>query len=271
MAYKISVVVCSYNQAEFIDETLRSIVSQQYENLELIVIDGGSTDNSVEIIERYADHIAYWVSEPDGGQTKGLIKGFNRSTGEIQCWMNSDDLMAEGCLNDVNEYFQVNPEAEAVFGDTTWIDAKGRPLRAQKEIGFNRFLWMYTYNYIPGMSMYWKSSLYDKVGGLNPQFNLAMDADLWIRFSDVTRIQHVSRNWSFMRFYPEQKNRALRDRSDQEDLIIRSRYWKTEKPAFLGARRIIAQCLRIVLKALNGSYDRGYERFIADGAIDGRP
>jgi glycosyltransferase involved in cell wall biosynthesis len=261
---KISIVVCSYNHGAYIERTLRSILDQNYPMLELIVIDGGSKDETISILERHSDQIAYWVSEPDGGQTPALIKGFKRSTGEIQCWINSDDLMAPGCLADVARFFTTNPHAEAVFGDTTWIDSNDTPLRRQKEIPFSKFLWMYTYNYIPGMSMYWKRDLYERVGGLDPSFNLAMDADLWIRYAQVARIHHVRKNWSYMRYYPEQKNRALRDRSDAEDLAIRRRYWKSDRPPLYGTKKRIAFGLRVFLKLMNGSYAPGYERTISD-------
>jgi len=263
---KISVVVPSFNQAHFIEATLRSILDQNYGNLELVVIDGGSTDGSQAIIERYADSIEYWVSEPDGGQTYGLVKGFSHTTGDIQCWINSDDMMAPGCLAEVADFFQSRPEAEAVYGDTTWIDRNGEVLRQQKEIGFNRFIWTYTHNYIPGMSMYWRRRLYERVGGLDPAFNLAMDADLWARFADVTRIYHKRAQWSFMRFYPEQKNRAMRARSDIEEEIIHQRYWPKEGPRFLELKRLLARSLRIAARLVTGCYSFSYRRNMADSS-----
>lgn len=259
---KITIVVPSFNQIEFLEKTLISIVNQHYQNLELIVIDGGSKDGSVEIIKKYAKYITYWVSEPDGGQTNGLIKGFNRSSGEIQCWLNSDDLLEIGALERVANYFTLHPNVDAVFGNTVWIDAQDRILREHKEIPFNRFIWMYTYNYIPGMSMFWRKSLYEKVGGLNSEFNLAMDADLWIRFSQVAKIGHVNEIWSRMRFYSQQKNRRLRDKSNEEDWLIRSRYWGAQKPSFYALKRAIAQLVRVVWKLIIGSYSIGYKRYL---------
>ena len=198
---KISVVIPSFNQARFIQNTLLSVINQKYPALELIVIDGGSTDGSVDIIKKYDQYISYWVSEPDGGQTNGLIKGFKRATGEILCWLNSDDLHTPNTLREVADCFRKHPNVDAIFGDSIWIDERGTPLRVQREIPFNRFIWMYTYNYIPGMSMFWRKHLYQKSGGLNPEYNLAMDADLWIRFADMGRLKHVRTVWSHMRFY----------------------------------------------------------------------
>lgn len=263
MSYpKISVVVPSFNQARFLEDTLLSVIEQQYPALELVVIDGGSTDNSVEIIKRYQSDLSYWVSEPDGGQTKGLIKGFERSTGEILCWLNSDDLMMNNCLDEVAQYFSDHPDVDMVFGNATWINEQGASLREQREIPFNRFIWMYTYNYIPGMSAYWRREIYKRVEGLNPEYNLSMDADLWIRFADNGRIKHVPRTWSCMRFYPEQKNNRLRDLSDQEDIRIRSRYWGTDKPVFYDLKRLLAQTARVAWKLITGCYPLNYRRHL---------
>lgn len=261
---KISVVIPSYNQERFIEQTLLSVIDQGYPNLELIVIDGGSTDRSVEIIRKHQDHISYWVSEPDGGQTNGLIKGFSRSTSEIQCWVNSDDLHENYTLFEVATYFRDHPDTDAVYGNALWIDVNGEPLREQREIPFNRFIWLYTYNYIPCISMFWRRKIYEKVGGLDPEYDLAMDADLWIRFSDAGRIDHVNRIWSRQRFYPDQKNRRLRERSDEEELRIRTRYWGTAHPRYYGVKRLAAHSLRVAWKCMTGCYPLGYSRYIQD-------
>jgi len=257
---KITVVVPSYNQGQYVGLTLASIIEQNYPNLELIVMDGGSTDNSVDVIRSQERHITYWQSQKDGGQTAALADGFQRSTGDIQCWLNSDDQHFPYTLHEVAMYFLSHPSTDAVYGDAVWIDGAGEELREQREIGFYRFLWMYTYNYIPGMSMFWRRQAYEHAGGLNPTFNLAMDADLWIRMADVGQIQHVRRLWSKMRFYPEQKNVRLRDRSDQEDLLIRRRYWGRDEPRFHQLKRTVAKVTRIGLKALKGCYGVGYCR-----------
>jgi len=259
---KISVIIPSFNQAEYIEETLLSVIKQNYRWLELIVIDGGSTDGSVEIIRKYESFISYWISEPDGGQTKALIKGFNKSTGDILCWLNSDDLHEPNTLHEVATYFDNHTEIDMVYGNSLWIDFEGKPLRYQREIPFNRFLWLYTYNYIPGMSAFWRRTIYDQVGGLDPNFDLAMDADLWSRFAEVGRLAHEPKVWSQMRFYPEQKNQKLRHLSNIEDQIIRSRIWGAERPLLYAQKKIIAQSLRIAWKLVSGCYTINYKRYL---------
>jgi glycosyltransferase involved in cell wall biosynthesis len=256
---KITVVVPSFNQAPYLPEALDSVLGQGYPNLELIVIDGGSTDGSRAILEHYGPRLSSWVSEPDGGQTRGLIKGFGRATGEIQCWLNSDDRLEPGSLVEVARYFLAHPETDAVFGDTRWIDRAGRLLREQREIPFNRFLWLHTYNYVHGMSMFWRRALYERVGGLDASFDLAMDADLWIRFADVGRIDHVRRCWSSCRSYPTQKNQRLRAQSNLEDQRIRERYCGPARPGVDRARRTLAKAARVTWKLATGCYSWGYQ------------
>ena len=257
---RISLVVPSYNQGEFIEATLRSVLDQDYPDLELLIIDGGSTDDSVDIIRRYADRIAYWVSEPDDGQTHALIKGFARATGTIQGWLCTDDLLEPGSLREVAQFFADHPAAQVGYGDAIWIDVAGRPVRPKREIPFNRFIWTYDYNYLPQPSTFWRAALYERVGGLDTSFDLAMDADLWARFADVTTLYHVRRYWSRMRTYPQQKTQRLRDRSRAEDRIIRER-WVGSKPDWVWkGMRPLAKSVRVVWKLATGCYgpDRNF-------------
>lgn len=253
---KITVVTPSFNQAEFIDATLHSVHVQQYPNLEHIVIDGGSTDGSVEIIEKYADRLATWVSEPDQGQADGISKGFARATGDIYAWLNSDDLYEPYTLAEVADYFTNNPSSRVVYGDSLWVDRHGGPIRRKAEHGFNRFIWMYDHNFLPQPSTFWRADLYHEVGGVDSTFDLAIDTDLWIRFAQVSRIDHVRRTWSRMRFYPEQKNIALRARSDEEDRRIRNRYLPAQSDWQRKAKRLAARGMRIGWKLATGRYGR---------------
>jgi glycosyltransferase involved in cell wall biosynthesis len=251
---KISVVTPSFNQGQYIEATIRSVLEQDYPNLEYIIMDGGSTDNTVEVIEKYSEHLAYWVSEPDEGQTDALIKGFDRASGDIFCWLCSDDLFENRTLREVAEVFGEHPDWQVVYGDSFWIDADGRPIRFKKEIPFIRFIWMYDHNYLPQPSTFWRRGIYEEVGGLDARMKLAMDGDLWIRFAERTELHHVPRAWSRMRYYPEQKNLRLRAKSDEEDALIRSRYLPDEPPWLRRLKWVPAKGLRIALKLARGAY-----------------
>jgi glycosyltransferase involved in cell wall biosynthesis len=254
LALKISVVTPSYNQAPFLERTICSVLDQGYPNLEFIIMDGGSTDGSVEIIRRYERDLAFWSSKADGGQTAALVEGFGRSTGDIQCWLCSDDLFEPGCLREVAEFFEQHTAARVVYGDSYWIDAFDRPLRPKKEHAFSRFIWLRDKNYLPQPSTFWRRSLYEEVGGLDPTFNLAMDADLWIRFSDVAKLHHVRRIWSRMRSYPEQKNQRLRKRSDEEGALIHARYLRNESWVRQMGSHVLARSARVGWKFVTGCY-----------------
>ena len=251
---KISIITPSYNQAGYIEATMKSVLDQEYPNLEYIIVDGGSDDGSAEIIERYSDRLAYWVSEPDEGQTDALIKGFDRATGDIMGWLCSDDLLEPTALREVAETFYRDPQLQVAYGDGVWIDAEGHITKQKKEIGFNRFIFMYDHNYLPQPSTFWRRGIYEEVGGLDACWNLAMDADLWAKFAEHTEPRHVPRQWSRMRRYPEQKNSRLRKDSDREDARIRARYLPDEPAWRRKAKRLAAKGLRVVLKLMKGAY-----------------
>lgn len=251
----ISIVTCSYQQGQFLDATMRSVLDQQYSALDYIVIDGGSQDGSAEIITKHASALSYWVSEKDSGQTDALKKGFARSQGEIQGWLCSDDLLLPGALQAVGEFFRDYPEVDALYGDALWIDAEGKPLRAKREMGFNQFVFLHDHNYIPQPSMFWRKRLYDVVGGLDDSFNLAMDSDLWARFSEKTNIAHIPQYLSCMRFYPEQKTRSMKPAGRLEDLKIRTRGSRLAHIAIVRPMQHgLARILRVISKAVAGGY-----------------
>ena len=249
----ISIVTCSFQQGAFIDATIRSVLDQEHPGLEYLVIDGGSSDGSVDSIRSHAHRLAYWASEPDKGQSDALIKGFSRARGDVQGWLCSDDLLLPGALQAVATYFTSHPGVDAVYGDALWIDAIGNHVRPKKEPGFHRLAFLFDHNYIPQPSMFWRRSLYQKVGGLDPNFHLAMDSDLWERFSRVTRIAHLPRYLSCMRYYPEQKTRALKPQGRAEDALIRGRSPMSRWP-LQPAWRALARIQRIATKALAGGY-----------------
>jgi glycosyltransferase involved in cell wall biosynthesis len=255
---KLSVVIPSFNQAEFLSRTLDSLVGQadvRNGELELIVIDGGSSDGSIEILRRYSDRLAYWVSEADRGQTHALIKGFARAAGDIFAWLCADDLLEPRAIREVLDYFAAHPEVEFIYGDGVWIDEAGNRLRLRKEIPFHWFLWVFSHNYIPQPSAFWRRQLYEQVGGLDETLELGMDEDLWARFALVTHPCHVPRLWSRIRRYPTQKSQRLSARAELEHRIIRRRVGRyPQNRAFFCFAHPAARALRIGLKLVNGCY-----------------
>ena len=180
---KISIVTPNYNKGEFLEYTIKSVLSQNYPNLEYIIIDGGSTDNSIDIIKKYQDRLAYWVSEPDKGMYDAIKKGFSHSSGEIMAWIGSDDMFHPNSFNIVAEIFQ-NKDINWLVGATTHFDVQGRCVSVSRSRYFSRAeLLSGNYRWIQQESSFWRRTLYDKVGGLNAALKLAGDFDLWLRFS----------------------------------------------------------------------------------------
>lgn len=179
----ISIVTPSFNQAEFLGETMESVLSQDYPRLEYVVIDGGSTDGSVEIVERQANRLHYWVSEKDRGHADALNKGFARTSGEIMAWINSDDKYLPWTFEVVAEIFATFPHINWISGLPSGWSSRGfltESRRSPKNV-FDYLLGRY--QWIQQESVFWRRSLWDKAGGrINPDYRFMVDGELWSRF-----------------------------------------------------------------------------------------
>lgn len=190
---KISIVTPSYNQVDFLEETIHSVLSQNYPNLEYIIIDGGSTDGSVDIIKKYENHLHFWCSEPDEGHYAAINKGFSHSTGEIMAWLNSDDIYFGGALKTVASIMSDLKEVEWLTTlSPAAYDYKGFCLGFASIAGYDKEAFFDGYyspwsgkyiGWIQQESTFWRRSLWDKAeGGIRTQFEYAGDFDLWSRF-----------------------------------------------------------------------------------------
>jgi glycosyltransferase involved in cell wall biosynthesis len=203
---KISIVTPSYNQGEFIEETIRSVVLQGYPNLEYIIIDGGSTDNSVEIIRKYEPWVSYWVSEKDRGQSDAINKGWERSSGEIVAYLNSDDLYTPGVLAEVAELFRKHTECAVIHGQTVITDIEGNemgvfglPFDVTSSVdGCN--------DSVAQPSAFIRRKALLDVGDMDLKLRRAMDYDLWLRLRIKYPFEYVPRIWSRFRYHPKSKS-----------------------------------------------------------------
>jgi glycosyltransferase involved in cell wall biosynthesis len=186
----VSIVTPSFNQARFLEKTIQSVLSQDYPHIEYILIDGGSTDGSVEIVQKYSAHLACWVSEPDRGQSDAIARGFSMASGDVFAWLNSDDLLMPSAVGIAVREFTRDPSLGLVYGDRIEIDAKGNAigvveLPSHREAMFRR-------NFtIPQETAFFRRHAYEAVGGVDATLHFAMDVDLWIRLARVAPMRHV--------------------------------------------------------------------------------
>ncbi len=227
---RISVITPSFQQANYLEQTLRSVLDQHYPNLEYIVMDGGSTDGSKSILERYSDRLAWWCSAPDGGQADAIGKGFARATGDILCWLNSDDLLLPGSLGLVGRYFREHPDTEAVSGGAFVIDAAGTPnARAYGSytLGvpstFDRFRF-FGQEGVFQQATFWRREAYEAVGGIDPSFQFAMDLDLFTRLARRRRFGWMPRMLACFRLHEECKSMRQQNVRESEVAVYRAKY-----------------------------------------------
>lgn len=205
---RISIVTPSFNQGKYLEKTILSVLEQGYPNLEYIIIDGGSSDESVEIIKKYADRLAYWVSEPDRGQSHAINKGFERATGEIVAWINSDDYYEPNAFKAVAEYFLMHPAVRIVMGDCNLVDERGACFArlVNRERGTLELKRYWVENSIPTQpAIFFKRDLLEECGLLDESLHYSMDYDLWMRFARENTFSHCESTLANYRFHPEAK------------------------------------------------------------------
>lgn len=222
----VTVVTPSFNQAKYLEQTILSVLNQDYPNIEFIVFDGGSTDGSVEILQKYSSRLSYWKSEKDEGQSDAINKGWQMARGEICSYLNSDDLLAPGAVRKIVEAFQANPEAGIIFGDYEFIgpennvveEGKGRPCNHRTLLIHGQM------PYIVQPSSFYRTSLIRQIGYLDKSLRLSMDYDLLLKLTRIAPAHYTPYTISQFRVYPDTKSYTLADKHWKETLKIKFRY-----------------------------------------------
>ncbi|MGB1217900.1 MAG: glycosyltransferase family 2 protein, partial [Saprospiraceae bacterium] len=205
---KISIVTPSYNQGQFIEETIRGVLLQNYPNLEYIVIDGGSTDETVEIIKKYEPWLTYWVSEKDRGQSHAINKGIEKCTGEINSWINSDDFYEKEAFHNLVNSFDTNHHLYIGIGHKIDVEKNIRYTPKLENIGYEYFVqWMDGNNFMQPAAFFTKAAI-SKVGGLNEKYNYCMDVDLWLRISREFKIKKIDKTLAYAYIHEDAKTTA---------------------------------------------------------------
>lgn len=232
----ITVVTPSFNQARFLERTILSVLGQDYPALEYLIVDGGSTDGSVPIIRKYGGCLQEWCSEPDGGQSDAIAKGFSRSTGEVLCWLNSDDILLPGALQSVGEFFTQHPEAEVVNGAAYSIDEYDRPIRDFRRCTYtwgvrasaNRMRF-YGQDGVYQPATFWRRGAYSAVGGLSGDLAFAMDRDLFVRLAARQPFHVIRRYLACFRLHGSSKSSTIQGVRRAEEILIAQRYGVAEE------------------------------------------
>lgn len=203
----VSIITPSFNQARFLEQTIQSVLGQDYPHLEYLLVDGGSTDSSVEIIQRYADRLAWWVSEPDRGQAEAINKGLRRAKGEFVAWLNSDDLYLPGAVSLAVQTFQKHPQAGLVYGDVLAIDENGQTLNLLRyhDWGLDGLM---EFRIIGQPSVFMRRTVLDQVGYLDPAYHYLLDHQLWLRLAQVAGMVYLPRTLAAARYHSQAKNIA---------------------------------------------------------------
>jgi len=203
----VSIVIPSYNQAAFLERTIKSAIEQDYPYLERILVDGASTDASLEIIKKYSDQFAWWVSEKDNGQGDAINKGMTHAKGEIVAWLNSDDCYLPAAISAAVETFEANPDAVMVYGDMLAID--------ENEYVTNTFKYqqltledLLCFQIIGQPAVFMRREAFESAGGLDVSFHLLLDHQLWTKIAMQGQLIHMPQTIAAARYHADAKNRA---------------------------------------------------------------
>lgn len=201
----ISIVVPSYNQGHLIGHTLDSILTQNVPNMEVLVIDGGSKDNTVEVLKSYGERIR-WVSERDRGQSDAINKGLRQARGEILAYVNSDDTYEPGAVRRALNTFAEHPEVDFLYGDANFIDGDGRLIMAAKAVDFDRGILFYDHNYICQPATFWRRSVIERIGLFDESLYYFMDYDFFLRAAKAgVRFLHMRESLANLRLHSDCK------------------------------------------------------------------
>lgn len=206
---KISIVTPSFNQSEFLERTLQSVLDQFYPNLEFYVQDGGSTDGTLDVLKRYSDRLTGWATCPDSGQAQAINVGFSKTSGEIMAWLNSDDILLPGALAYVADYFSHHPEVDVVYGHRFLIDENDQEIGRWMMPAHDDQILSWA-DFIPQETMFWRRRIWEKAGGqIDESLHFAIDWDLLVRFREVgARFARLQRFLGGFRIHPQQKTSA---------------------------------------------------------------
>ena len=257
----ISIVTPSFNQGQFLEDTIESVLGQRYPFLEYVVQDGGSEDGSRQILERYSGRLHHWESAPDGGQARALNRGFARTSGEVMAYLNSDDLLLPGALSYVARFLLKHPKVDVVYGHRILIDELGREIGRQVIPRHNDRVLSWA-DFIPQETVFWRRAAWERAGAtFDESFQYALDWDLWVRLREVgARMVRLPRFLGAFRVHDAQKTSTLAPTIGVDEMQrIRTRLHGRSVDQSEALQRVRAYLIRHVV--LDQLYRRGLLRY----------
>jgi glycosyltransferase involved in cell wall biosynthesis len=247
----VSIVTPSFNQAAYLEQTIQSVLRQPHHPLEYIIVDGGSTDGSVDIIKSYANQLAWWVSESDSGQAEAIGKGMKRARGEIVAWLNSDDTYTPGAIEAAVRAFSAHPQAVMVYGNMLAVDERSRAINSlrYRQLTLEDLL---CFQIIGQPAVFMRRTAFEAVGGLDPSFHFLLDHQLWIKLAQQGEIVHVEEMWASARFHAAAKNRAQAPGFALEAFRVLS--WAEGEVSLAPALRRVGRRAKAAAERVNARY-----------------
>lgn len=255
----VSIISPSYNQVEYIEDCIRSVLRQNYPDFEYIIIDGASTDGSVDVIQKYSNQVSKFISEADHGQADAINKGFKLASGKYIAWLNSDDIFLPNAILTAVRALEENPQLGMVYGNAISIDASGR-LKNKLMIGNWEYKDLLGFRIICQPAVFMRRTILEQVGGLDPTFHYMLDHQLWLRIAQMAPIQHIPVLIAAARHHTGAKNVAMAHAFSDE--ILRLLHWIQTNPE-------LQPEYRAHQKMINGGAYRLNARYLMDGGYPG--
>ena len=246
---KVTVVTPSFNQGEFIEETLLSVKNQDYPYVEHVVMDGGSSDNTVEILEKYSDSII-WASEPDKGHADAVNKAILKSKGEIIGWLNSDDTYTDGAIKKAIDYMFSHPEVDMLYGNCNFVNKEGNLLEKKRTLPFDYNILLYTNFLMPQQTFFMKRKVFDEIGLLDINLDCTLDWDISLRIAERFKVAYLDEFLANFRWHQDCKSMSKdQDRAVKEIRLTRSKFHSRKtKNKFLKSNVLYIELLKIIYK-----------------------
>lgn len=263
---KISIVTPSYNQGQFIEQAITSVLEQGYPNFEHIILDNCSTDETIAILKKYPHLI--WRSQPDGGQSHALNQGFSMATGEIIGWLNADDRYLPGCFDKVTDSFANHPETDVAYGDYYWIDEGGKIIQSRKELDFDIFILKYLHVlYIPSTSTFFREKIFQEDNFLDTSLEYSMDYEFFLRLAHQQyKFTHIDAHLASFRWHQHNKSSiATKAQLEEKNLaLLRHDRFLQQVPSSINSSvrkmlELLARGKRYFIKGSKGYYFKQWQ------------